>query len=263
MLVFAGLVPNSPILLSSINPDRIKEAEKTLRAIEEFAEELYSSQPDTLILLAEGQTMYPDAFSVDVADPFATDLSEFGDLRAGKTYHPDFGLIDRLQRAARKTESKISLTTDESLNFAAAVPLELLAGHLPAVRVVPIAPTQLPAKVHFEMGALIKDVAQEHHGRVAVIACGVLSHALSDESPAGMDPAGEKFDNRMWEILEQKNTAGLLQLDPELVHAAHDASYRQICMLFGVLEGINVTPHLLSYESPFGVGYAVAHFHLR
>lgn len=263
MIVFAGLVPNSPLLLPSVNPDRLKEAEKTREAIEEFAEELYAAHPDTLVVFAEAITMYPDAFSVNVADPFVTDLAEFGDLRAGKNYHPDFGLVDRLQRAARKTEARVSLTTDATLNFATAVPLELITAHLPDIRVVPIAPAQLPAKLHFEMGSLVKELAQEHDRRVAVIACGDLSHALSADSPAGKVPEGRKFDDRIQEILEQKNAAGLLQLDPNLVHAAHDAAYRQICMLFGALDGIDVTPHMLSYESPFGVGYAVAHFHLR
>lgn len=263
MMVFAGLVPNSPLLLPTINQDRLSDAEKTREAIEEFAEELYGAHPDTLVLLAETMTMYPDAFSVNVADPFVTDLAEFGDLRAGKKYHPDFAFLDRLQRAARKTDARVSLTTDEALTFATAVPLELLTGHLPNVRIVPIAPAQLTAKLHFEMGTLIKELAQEHDRRVAVLAFGDLSHAVSESSPAGLVPEGAKYDARIQNILEHKNTAGLLQIDPSLVHAAHDAAYRQLCMLFGALEGVDVTPHVLSYEAPFGVGYAVAHFHLH
>ena len=262
MLVFAGLLSNSPLLLPSINGNRLAEVEKTRQAMHELSEELYAVHPDVIVVLAESKVMYPDAFSINVADPYVSDLSEFGDLGYNKTYHPDFGLIDRIQRRLRTSPLPVSLSTEPQLDFATVVPLDFLAGHLPTMRVVPIAPSDLDAKAHFTFGTRLKEIIQEHDKRVAVVAAGDLSHALTKESPAGLYKGAKEYDASLQVLIKGKNTAGLLQLSPDLVKNAHDTMYRQICMLFGVLDGLDVTPSVLSYEAPFGVGYCVAHFSL-
>lgn len=263
MLAFTGIVPNSPLLLPSINQDRLAEIEKTREALRELAEELYVAKPDTIVLFSEALTMHSDAFTVNVADPYVTDLSAFGDLGHQKKYHPAFAFVDELQRTARETNLSLTLNTESLLHFATTVPLEFLTAHLPDVRVVPIAPSNLSPKVHFALGSLVKEVALETTERVAIFACGDLSHALTKDSPAGKSPFGKKYDEAIKAIVQQKNSAGLLQLDTELIMGAHDAVYRQLCMLFGVLEGVDCVPHVLNYEAPFGVGYLVADLHLK
>jgi MEMO1 family protein len=260
MLVFAGLAPNSPLLMPSINAARFAEVANTEAALEELAEDLYAAHPDTIILFAESRTMYADAFSLNVADPYTADLSEFGDLGYAKTYHPDFGFIDRLQRHLRKSDLPVTMSTDDRLNFATAVPLDLLTDHLPSIRIVPVAPCELDAKNHFNIGAAFKHLILESDRRIAVLATGDMSHALSKDSPAGLHKDGKIFDETVLAMIKEKNTAGLLQLPEKLIKNAHDTSYRQICMLFGALDGMAVTPSVLSYEAPFGVGYSVVNF---
>ena len=41
---------------------------------------------------------------------------------------------------------------------------------------------------------------------------------------------------------------------------AAECGYRSILMLLGVFEGLEIETEVLSYEGPFGVGYAVATF---
>ncbi len=260
MLVFAGLLSNSPLLLPSINGTRLAEVEKTREAMNELSEELYAVHPDVIVVLAESKVMYPDAFSINVADPYISDLAEFGDLGYNKTYHPDFGLVDKIQRRLRTSPVPVSLSTDDRLDFATVVPLDFLAGHLPEIRIVPIAPSSLEPKAHFTFGTYLKELIQEHDKRVAVIAAGDLSHALTKESPAGYEKNAEEFDQTMLTHIRGKNTAGLLQLSPNLLKSAHDTLYRQTCTLFGVLDGYSITPSVLSYEAPFGVGYCVTNF---
>jgi aromatic ring-opening dioxygenase LigB subunit len=54
--------------------------------------------------------------------------------------------------------------------------------------------------------------------------------------------------------------AGLLKLDEGLCEQAGECGLRSLVMLGGTLEELHVSPELLSYEGPYGVGYAVATF---
>lgn len=260
MLVFAGLVPSSPLLLPAINEAKMSEVTQTREALEELAEELYAVHPDTILIFAESKTMYSEAFSLNVADPYLADLEEFGDLGYRKTYHPDFGFIDKLQRHLRKTDLPISLSTDNRLNASSVVPLDFLTGHLPQVRIVPVAPSELDAKAHFNIGTALKHIILESDRRIAVIAAGDMSHALTKTAPAGFHKDAKVFDDMILTMLKEHNASGILQIPEAMIKHAHDTSYRQLCMLIGVLDGMYTSPDVMSYEAPFGVGYCVTNF---
>lgn len=263
MLVFAAFTPNSPLLLESIGKEQTGKLSQTREAMQDLADELYASHPDTILLISEHPTSHADAFSINLADPFSFDLAEFGDLGFTQTFHPRIMLIDRLQRSLRSEGLPITLTSDENLHYASAVPLSLLTQQLPDVKLVPITYCDLDAKTHFQFGQALKDRVMTSKHRIAVIATGDMSAALTSDSPAGFHKAGKKFDDKIQELISTKNTAALLSMDEELVTNAHQKCYRPLLMQFGLLERISVTPTILSYEAPFGVGQLVANFTLR
>ncbi|MFH1631786.1 MAG: AmmeMemoRadiSam system protein B [bacterium] len=263
MLIFSALTPHSPLLLPSINKDQIKKVEATTDAMAELADELYAAKPETIVLISEHPTVYPDAFSINLSDPYKFDLSAFGDLGFEKTFRPDMALIDRLQRSLRLKNQPVTLTTDEALNYAAAIPLKLLADRLEKVALVPITFCDLSAKEHFQFGQAIKDAIFDSDRRVAVIACGDMSHALTSEAPADFHKDGKAYDDKIQEIIAQKNSAGLISIDASVIKNAQQTSYLPLVMLFGLLERVSVRPQILSYEAPFGVGYLVANFILK
>lgn len=260
MIVFAGIVPCSPLLLPSVNPERVGMAEKTRTAMTQMAEELFATQPDVIVLFCEHTQSPADAFAINVADPFHSSLSAFGDLGYTATYASDFLLADRIQRGLRGAQEMVTMITEPDLPFTATVPLSFLTTHLPKVHILPIAPTNRSAKDHFDFGAELRDILVESNKRVAVIAAGDFSHTRSEEAPGGLKPEGETSDNALETLIIQKNTAGLLQVDPELITTAQDAAYRQVVMLFGTLDGTPVDVKILSHEAPFGVGEIVAEF---
>ena len=50
------------------------------------------------------------------------------------------------------------------------------------------------------------------------------------------------------------------QIDEEVVEKSEECAYRPLLVLFGILDQVPADPEVLSYESPFGVGYLVAQF---
>ena len=260
MLIFSAFTPHTPLLLPSIGKEQLGKVEKTRQ---ELADELYAVQPDTVVLISEHPTSYPDAFSINLSDPYRFDLSEFGDLGFDRTFRPRIKLIDGLQRSLRREGQPVTLTSDEHLNYASAIPLALLTENLPKVELVPITYSNLDAKSHFQFGQALKDRIMNSRHRIAVIASGDMSHALNTSAPAGFHKDGPRFDEKIQELIAQKNTAGLLSLKEDLIQNAAETSYKPLTMLFGLLERVSVTPSILSYEAPFGVGYLVVNFALR
>lgn len=99
--------------------------------------------------------------------------------------------------------------------------------------------------------------------KLALIASGDLSHCLIAEGPYGFHPDGLKFDEELIEALKEKNIEKILKLD-KMYPEAGECGLRSFCFLLGILEasGLNWQTEILSYESPFGVGYLVASFKL-
>ncbi len=263
MLVFAAITPHSPLLLESISKDQAKHLESTMFAMKELADDLYATHPDTILLISQHPTMYDASFSINLSDPYEFDLRTFGEFGFEKKIRPEIMLIDRLQRYLRKKNIPITLTTDEALDYSAAVPLHFLTEELPKIKLVPITYSKLEPKTHFQFGQALKDVIFESNQRIAIIASGDLSHALTSEAPAGFFKEGEEFDKKIQEIIIQKNTVGLVNLDEELVEKAHQTIYNPLLILFGLLEKISTSPQIISYEAPFGVGYLVTNCILK
>ena len=231
--------------------------------MDELAEELYASHPDVILLLSEHPTTYEDSFSINISNPYTFDVSAFGDLGFDRKLHPDIETIDRLQRSLRNQGQPTTLTTDESLDHGSAVAIGLLTDKLTDVKLIPITYSSLDPKSHFQFGQALKDIIINSDKRIAVIASGDLSHALESKSPAGFHKAGEIFDHKINEVVSQKNTAGLIGIEKDIIKNAQQTAYQQLLILFGLLERVSIKPSILSYEAPFGVGFMVANFVLK
>lgn len=107
-----------------------------------------------------------------------------------------------------------------------------------------------------ENGEIIKKATE----RIAVIASADLSHVLKAEGPYGFDPAGPKLDEIIVKAVKEKNVDMLLNIPEEILARGAECGLRSILFLFGVFEGDEYSTEVLSYESPFGVGFMVAVF---
>lgn len=246
MLSAIAFLPSSPLLLPSVNKDHRAEIEATEEALHQVADEWYAKKIETVIVITQSRFAYEDAISIDVADPYIMDLESLGDLGPKATYHPDFALIDSLQRHARTENASLTLSTEPALPFGCAAPLAALAQRIPNLRVVPISPGQrIDAKEHYQLGIFLKHAIECSQKRIGVLATGDVSLA-------------HLADIRL--ILEEKSTASLLKLEPELESRTDDAAFRPLSILFGVLDNMPARAEILSIESPFDIGYVVATF---
>ncbi|MFA6423954.1 MAG: class III extradiol dioxygenase subunit B-like domain-containing protein [Candidatus Magasanikbacteria bacterium] len=259
-LVFAAITPHPPLLIPSIGKDIIKKLDKTKTAMEKMEEELYLSKPDIIIIISAHGSYFSDAFTINVSPEYHTDLKEFGDITTKLNFKGEMNLSSEIRERTKEQKISTTMITEPTLDHGSAVPLFYLSQHLPDVKIIQMGFCDLDWKTHLDFGYLIKEKILDTNKRVAVIASGDLSHALTTDSPAGFNPAGIKFDIKIQELLANKNIAGMLQLEPNLVKEASECGFRTFLILMGVLQDINYTYRQHSYEAPFGVGYLTANF---
>ncbi len=260
LIVSAALVPHSPLLVPGVGKEKRELLAATLKAYEQAEQAIYASRPDTIIVISPHAPSYPNAFSANMAQKYAGTLKAFGDHQTTVEAKGDFMLLDRLQRALRADGIPFTLSSSEELDYGFTVPLLLLTPHLQDWRLLPLAPSLLDARAHLDFGKAVQEVLHNESSRVAVIASADLSHKLNEQSPGGASVEGPAFDATIRSKIAAMDSQGLLALDPYAIEAAGQCGYRPIMVLLGLLHDMNVTPHELCYEAPFGVGYLTVNF---
>ncbi|HWQ99877.1 MAG TPA: AmmeMemoRadiSam system protein B [Candidatus Methylomirabilis sp.] len=262
MLVFAAVVPHSPLLAASVGKEKRDTLQATLNAYGELEQALYLAKVETIVVISPHAASYPDAFSANMAPKYVGTLKAFGDHQTTIEAKGDFLLLDRLQRELRSEGVPFTLTSSEDLDYGFTIPLLFLTQHLKDWRLVPLAPSLLDTQAHVNFGTKLKNVLHRESTRVAFIASADLSHKLNETSPGGASVEGPAFDATIRSKLASMDIKGLLALDAQAVEAAGQCGYRPIATLMGVLDGMNVTAKELAYEAPFGVGYLTMRFDL-
>lgn len=259
MIVFAAFTPHTPLLLPPIGKESLEKMSSTSDAMDRLGDELRESRPDTIVIISAHATQHDGAFSANLHDSYLVDMRDFGDLATTGEFEPNLSLIDAIQRAVRRAQIPFTLDSDATLDYGSAVPLVALGA---TARIVPISFSNLSPKDHFAFGKTLKEVFANRKERIAVIASGDLSHALTSDAPAGYRPEGETFDAAVRQAVVLGSASQLLTLNEDVVEKAEECAYRPLLVLFGMLEQVPAKPEVLSYESPFGVGYLVAQFRL-
>lgn len=252
-LVFAAIVPHSPLLVPGVGKEHISQLAKTVEAYKRLEEDLYASRAETVIIISPHGEI-KNVFTLNLSPEFEGDLEEFGDFSTKSKYLGDVGLAYQI-REDLETKSPLQLASNMKLDYGTYVPLFLLAGAMTDVKIIPITYSTLNLEAHLDFGRALKRVIVMSQRRVAVIASGDLSHRLTKEAPGGYSPKAEKFDNKICELLQKHKVYEILSLNPELIAEAAECGLKSILILLGLLDGFKVTPQRLAYEAPYGVGY--------
>lgn len=261
-LVFAAIAPHPPLLLPTIGTNETAKIQKTIHAMNKLEEELYASMPEVLLIISPHGSFFPGVFTINFCTEYITDLRKFGDLSTKVKFLGDYELAHRLRDATKRKKIPATMISEPDLDHGSSIPLLFLTRHLPNMKIVQLGFCDLDYKAHIEFGALIKEQLQLTNRRVAVIASADLSHALTNDAPAGFNKAGPEFDEKIRELLTNNNVAKIIQFDKSLVTNASECGLRSIVILLGILSDVHYDFKELSYESPFGVGYMTAKFEM-
>ena len=244
------------------------QVEATVEALNEVARAIAAYEPETLVLISPHGPLRHDAMSIGLAPEAHGDFRDFRAPQVTLDVPCDVELAaairDNCQRVVIDVQPVDALTGSASpavyrLDHGAAVPLHFLLPLLLPVKVVLLGFSGQPRATHTSFGLRIRQACEATGRRVAFVASGDLSHRLSAEGPYGYDAQGPVFDEQVVAALAGPDWDRLRDLPQPLVDRAGVCGYLSILTLAGAI-GVDVESRVLSYEGPFGVGYAVADF---
>lgn len=261
-LVFSAITPHPPILIPAIGKEHLAKLEKTKVAMEHLEQELYAAKPDVVFIISPHGELAADSFSINLSNKFHIDFEYFGDFATKLELLGDLVSIS-IGKEKMATKSPINIISVSKLDHGIGIPAYYLLKHLPEVPIVPIYFSMLDNQAHYEFGKALKELILNTDKRIAVIASGDLSHCLSENSPAPFHPDGKIFDDKLVKILKDHDTMSLISLDHKLVENARECGLKSIMILLGIIGEMSYTSEILSYESPYGIGYLTANFKLN
>ncbi len=264
-IVASGIAPHPPIIIPAIGRGELSRVKDTVDSLKLFSRQVASTNPETVILITPHGPMHRNAPAVLAGKKLEGDFAQFRAPEIQLYAANDLELVDAIEKETEKKGPGILRLDEEkdpgeasTLDHGISVPLYYLQEAGTGKQVVAITFAPLSYEDLFRFGQAMQKAVLKTGRRAAVVASGDLSHRLTRFAPAGFNPRGQEFDRQLVELVQNYDVKGLLHMDETLVYDAGECGLRSIIILLGCLEGLQVSPRVLSYEGPFGVGYLVA-----
>ncbi|WP_411676534.1 AmmeMemoRadiSam system protein A [Caproicibacter sp.] len=255
----AFILPHPPVIIPSVGKGEERRIRKTAESCARAAEEIARLRPETLVVLSPHAVAYADYLHIAPGAKAKGDFSEFGSADAPLEFSCDTEFVSVLSDEAARSSLPAG-TFGEKLrpvDHGALVPLSFITRAYRDFKLVRCSVSGLGALAHYRFGQCIARAAETLGRRVVLVASGDLSHRLREDGPYGFAPEGPRFDRELTQAMKEGDFLRFLAFDPEFCEAAAQCGLPSFQVLAGAFDGLAVAPEFLSYEGPFGVGYAV------
>lgn len=268
-LLAAYAVPHPPLILPDVGRGEQRAIQDTVDAYERVARRIVAHHPETIVLTSPHAPLFRDCFYVAVGG-YVDDMRRFRAPGCAVDLPGDDELAAAIAERAQAAEVPVlhRAVRDDVADHASLIPLWFACrvGLDPACRVVRMGLSGLDFEAHRNLGACISDAVSACGRRAVLVASGDLSHKLMEDGPYGFAAEGPRFDKLVTCIFAEGRLEGLFGIDAAFAEAAAECGLRSFQIMAGALgreeerTGTAFGSELLSYEGPFGVGYAVAAF---
>lgn len=250
--------PHPPVLVPEVGRGRENGAGKTSAAMEVLRKLAWKNPPEILLLLSP-HAPFSRGLTFTLAGNYGGNFSMFG------TSSPRFsfrGAEEKGDSLAAFLAHHFPVTVlrkpQASLDQGALVPLAFLSRsgdeEIPPFRLLLANPIGLSLN---EAHCLGRFLTQFKDSSVwSLVASGDLSHRVTPDAPAGYSPLGATFDRTVTDGLMRNDASAILSMKDDDIEEAGECGLRSALVFLGL--GEKRTGHFLSYEAPFGVGYAAA-----
>ncbi|WP_080803645.1 AmmeMemoRadiSam system protein A [Arabiibacter massiliensis] len=264
-IVAAYAVPHPPLIVPEVGRGQERAIQATIDAYREVARRIAAHEPDTIVVSSPHAPLFRDCFHLSTGEAAHGDMGRFGAWDAAVNVGYDEEFVAAVAACARKHTVPVcgSGMADAELDHATFVPLHFIGEACQGFRLVRTGLSALSPETHRALGRCIAEAARDLGRRCVFVASGDLSHKLAADGPYGFAPEGPVFDREVTALFDSGDLEGLFAIDAAFADAAAECGLRSFQIMAGALEGLPTTHELLSYEGPFGVGYAVAAFEVE
>ena len=257
-------VPHPPLLIPEIGIGEEQEIKDTFEAMQHVAQEIAQIAPDTIIVISPHAPHMNDRFVLSSVPVLRGDMRRFHAPNVSLRKDTDIELATRIYTESLRKGISVLLYEDDDffIDHGALVPLYFVEKQYHDYKLLLISLSERSYEEHYKLGKCISNAAAASDRKVVLIASGDLSHRLTPDGPYGFAEEGPVFDNRVTELMRDGRTDDIRNIDPKISDPAGECGLRSLIIMSGALSGKDYTSDFLSYEGPFGVGYAVCAYRL-
>lgn len=256
-------VPHPPLLIPEIGLGEERDIRDTAESMEIVGREIGQMAPDTIIMISPHAQHMSDRFVLSAVRNLYGDMRRFHSPSIALTKEVDIELSTKIYAQALKKAVPVLLCEEDDLfiDHGSLVPLYFVEKHHKEYKLVLISLSDRSEEEHFSLGRCIASAAASSGKNVVLIASGDLSHRLKIDGPYGFADEGPIFDRKITELMRSNKTDEIRNIDPDIAGPAGECGLRSLIIMSGAISGGGFSSRFMSYEGPFGVGYAVCGFY--
>jgi len=261
-IIGAYALPHPPLAVPGVGRGQEKGISKTLKAFDEVSEEIAGLAPETIVFITPHNVLYADYFHISPGAGASGDFSRFNApyVRFKTSY--DEEMAKGISELATKNDVQAGTLgeKDAKLDHGVTVPMWFINERYSNYMSVRISQSGMEPSEHYKLGQYIAEVAEKLGRRTVLIASSDMSHKLKDDGPYGYMPEGPEFDATVVDYLAKADFLSLMKIPENIRERAAECGYNSLMIMAGCFDRKRVNARVLSYEGPFGVGYAIAAF---
>jgi len=254
----AYIVPHPPLIVPEVGKGQEKTIQRTIESYHAVARQIGDIRPETIILISPHSVMYADYIHISPGSGAQGSLKQFGAPAVCKVGY-DAPMVDELCRICGAADFPAGILGEKNatLDHGTLIPLYFLNQYYTDYRLVRCSISGLSRREHYRFGMILGEAVEALGRNTVVIASGDLSHKLTEDSPYGFAAEGPELDKALINSMRSGNFGEFLELDSTLCKRGAECGLASFVTMAGALNQKAVDTRFLSYEGPFGVGYAV------
>ena len=256
------IVPHPPLIIPDIGRGQERGIQDTIDSFDKVAREIAKIEPDTIVIATSHSIMYHDYIHISPSKGGKGGFGAFGYGNISLETKYDEDLVKEIANEAYMANvcAGFEGERNKALDHGTMIPLYFIDKYYKDYKTVRVSISGLPYLDHYEFGKCISKAANNGNKKVVLVASGDLSHMLKEKGPYGYREEGPIYDREVTRAMDSGDFLKFLEFDEEFCEKAAECGHRTFVIMAGALDGKSVDSKLLSYEGPFGVGYAVASF---
>jgi len=254
------VLPHPPLAIPDVGRGQEKGIAGTMAAFDDVACQIAELAPEVIVYVTPHSVLYADYFHISPGLSAKGDFSRFG--APGVCVEADYDSEFAAEVARIAAQWGIPAGSlgerDAGLDHGFTVPAWFINRRCGGYKALRISQSGLDHTEHYRLGQVISEAAERLDRRTVLVASADLSHKLAHDGPYGFSPEGPVFDGEIKKILDSGDFLSLLMISEALREGAGECGYNSLTIMAGCFDKRTVKARLISYECPFGVGYAVA-----
>lgn len=263
-IVASYVVPHPPLIIPEIGRGQEIGIRDTINSYDKIAREIAEIKPDTIVVATSHSIMYHDYIHISPGKGASGDFKDFGyeNIALETEYDEDLAVKIADEAEYQGIPAGFQGERNKNLDHGTMIPLYFINKYYKDYKAVRVAISGLPFIDHYQFGKCIGNAVNNSDKKVVFLASGDLSHMLKEKGPYGYKEEGPIYDREVTRAMDSGDFLKFLEFDEAFCEVAAECGHRTFVIMAGALDGKSIDSKLLSYQGPFGVGYAVASFHV-